>query len=58
MPDVFQQSIQFAWWRNYDHWWLLFFIFLQYVGDEEFGETIKSYSSVKKEQTMFTDTHL
>uniref|UniRef100_A0A671RF78 Usherin-like n=1 Tax=Sinocyclocheilus anshuiensis TaxID=1608454 RepID=A0A671RF78_9TELE len=29
-----------------------------YVGDEEFGETIKSYSSVKKEQTMFTDTHL
>jgi len=33
-------------------------IFLQYVGDEEFGETIKSYSSVKKEQTMFTDTHL
>lgn len=35
-----------------------FFFFLQYVGDEEFGETIKSYSSVKKEQTMFTDTHL
>nr|XP_009291422.1 usherin [Danio rerio] len=29
-----------------------------YVGDEDFGETIKSYSSVKKEQTMFTDTHL
>lgn len=37
---------------------LFFFFFLQYVGDEEFGETIKSYSSVKKEQTMFTDTHL
>lgn len=31
---------------------------LQYVGDDDFVEAIKSYSSVKKEQTMFTDTHL
>ncbi|XP_065144388.2 usherin [Paramisgurnus dabryanus] len=29
-----------------------------YVGDDDFVEAIKSYSSVKKEQTMFTDTHL
>ncbi|XP_049320201.1 usherin isoform X1 [Astyanax mexicanus] len=29
-----------------------------YVGDEEYPETIKGFSSVKKEQTMFTDTHL
>ncbi|XP_056624652.1 usherin [Triplophysa dalaica] len=29
-----------------------------FVGDDEFVEAIKSYSSVKKEQTMFTDTHL
>ncbi|XP_037397596.1 usherin [Pygocentrus nattereri] len=29
-----------------------------YVGDEEFAETVKGFSSVKKEHTMFTDTHL
>ncbi|XP_066526697.1 usherin [Hoplias malabaricus] len=29
-----------------------------YIGDEEFSETIKGFSSVTKEHTMFTDTHL
>lgn len=43
---------------SYHQTWCWLFSFLQYVGDEDFGETIKSYSSVKKEQTMFTDTHL
>ncbi|XP_028843702.1 usherin-like [Denticeps clupeoides] len=29
-----------------------------FVGDEEFVESIKGYSSVRKEHTVFTDTHL
>ncbi|XP_045570797.1 usherin [Salmo salar] len=29
-----------------------------YVEDDEFVEAIKAFSSVRKEHTMFTDTHL
>lgn len=32
--------------------------FLQYVGDEELADSLKGFSSVKKEQAVFTDTHL
>lgn len=33
-------------------------VFFQYVEEDEFVDTIKALSSVKKEHTMFTDTHL
>lgn len=36
----------------------LSFFFLQYVGDEEFTDSLKGFSAVKKEHAVFTDTHL
>ena len=39
----------------------LYVISFQFIGDEELVETIKGLSSVgsvRKEHTMFTDTHL
>lgn len=33
-------------------------VLFQYVEEEEFVDTIKALSCVKKEHTMFTDTHL
>lgn len=31
---------------------------LQFMDDEEFVDTIKGFSTVRKEHTMFTDTNL
>lgn len=33
-------------------------VFFQYVEEDELVDAIKALSSVKKEHTMFTDTHL
>lgn len=33
-------------------------VLFQYVEEDEFVDAIKALSSVKKEHTMFTDTHL
>lgn len=37
---------------------LCVFFFFQYVEEDELVDAIKALSSVKKEHTMFTDTHL
>ena len=31
---------------------------LQFMDDEEFVDTVKGFSTVRKEHTMFTDTNL
>lgn len=36
----------------------MFCLLFQYVEEDEFVDAIKALSSVKKEHTMFTDTHL
>lgn len=33
-------------------------LFLQFMEDEEFVDTVKGFSTVRKEHTMFTDTNL
>lgn len=41
IPDVFQQSIPFAWWRNYDSWWWLWF-FCSMWGMRSLGRRLKA----------------